>query len=80
MLVLSRKVGEKIVIAGNIIVTVSRLGHSRVVLGIEAPPEVRVVRGELKQFDDEFRPPATPAADASIAPLGPTVCETPQPR
>jgi len=47
MLVLSRKVGEKLVIGGNITVVVSRIAGNRVTLAIEAPKEVRIVRGEL---------------------------------
>ena len=47
MLVLSRKIGEKLVIGDNITVVVSRISGNRVTIGIEAPPEVRIVRGEL---------------------------------
>ena len=47
MLVLSRKVGEKLVIGGNITVVVSRIAGNRVTLAIDAPQEVRIVRGEL---------------------------------
>ncbi len=47
MLVLSRKVGEKLVIGGNITVVVSRIAGNRVTLAIEAPKDVRIVRGEL---------------------------------
>ncbi len=48
MLVLSRKVGEKLVIDGNITVEVIRVHGNRVSLGISAPADVRVLRGELK--------------------------------
>lgn len=58
MLVLSRKVGEKVVIGGNITVTITRVAGNRVTLGIDAPVSVRVVRGELA---------ATPSADAPAA-------------
>lgn len=47
MLVLSRGVKETLVIDGNIVVTVTRIDGGRVKLGIEAPREVSVVRGEL---------------------------------
>ncbi len=53
MLVLSRKEGEKLVIGDNITLVVSRISGNRVTLGIEAPPEVRIVRGELKPLDDK---------------------------
>ncbi len=47
MLVLSRKIGESIVIAGDIVVTVVELGRGRVQLGIEAPTHVPVYRNEI---------------------------------
>jgi carbon storage regulator len=47
MLVLSRKVGERILIGPNIAVTVVRVTGGGVRLGIEAPPELPVVREEL---------------------------------
>ena len=49
MLVLSRKLGEKIVIAGNIVVTVVELGGGKVRLGIDAPREIPVDRWELHE-------------------------------
>lgn len=48
MLVLSRKVGERLVIGGNITIVISRVAGNRVTIGIEAPDDVRIVRGELK--------------------------------
>lgn len=50
MLILSRKVGEKIVIGDGITVVVSQVAGNRVTLGLEAPPEVRILRGELNPF------------------------------
>ena len=48
MLVLSRKVGERILIGENISVTVVRIAGGGVRLGVEAPPDMAVVRQELK--------------------------------
>jgi carbon storage regulator len=48
MLVLSRKETEKIKIGDNITITILRLTDGRVRLGIDAPPEVIVLRDELK--------------------------------
>lgn len=48
MLVLSRRVGERIWIGENISITVVRLTNGGVRLGIEAPAELPVVREELK--------------------------------
>jgi carbon storage regulator len=47
MLVLSRKLNEKIVIDGGIVVTVVKIDRNQVRLGIEAPKDVRVFREEI---------------------------------
>ena len=47
MLVLSRKEGERITIGDNITLIVSKVNGNRVTIGIEAPRDVKVVRGEL---------------------------------
>ena len=47
MLVLSRKVGERILIGEEISVTVVRLAGGAVRLGIEAPSHLPVLRDEL---------------------------------
>lgn len=47
MLVLSRKVGERIQIGENISVMVVRIAGGGVRLGVEAPPEMTVMRHEL---------------------------------
>lgn len=48
MLVLSRKVGQRILIGDNISVTVVRVGQGGVRIGVEAPDDLEVVREELK--------------------------------
>jgi carbon storage regulator len=47
MLVLSRKLGEKIVIGDNIVVTVVKIDRNQIRIGIEAPHEVPVYREEI---------------------------------
>ena len=47
MLVLSRKIGERVLIGENIAVTVVKMTSGGVRLGIEAPSEMPVVREEL---------------------------------
>ncbi len=47
MLVLSRKVGESILISESIRVTVVQSANGRIRLGIDAPPEATVLREEL---------------------------------
>ena len=50
MLVLSRKVGEKLVIDGNITVEVVKIQGNRITLGLVAPSDVKILRGELTQM------------------------------
>jgi carbon storage regulator len=47
MLVLSRKVGERILIGQDIAITVVRIGQGGVRIGIDAPNDLTVVREEL---------------------------------
>jgi carbon storage regulator len=47
MLVLSRKLGEKIVIGDNIVVTVVKIDRNQIRIGIEAPQEIPVYREEI---------------------------------
>ncbi len=54
MLVLSRRAGEELVIAGNIRIVVNRVAGNRVTLGIEAPDDVRILRGELEEVATQF--------------------------
>ncbi len=51
MLVLSRRVGEKILIGQDIVVTVTRIGAKNVAIGITAPDHVNIVREELERDD-----------------------------
>jgi carbon storage regulator len=71
MLVLSRKVGQELIIGDNIRITVNRVCGSRVTLGITAPGDVRVVRGELDRVvqsaDNEGTAPVEKPADAEAA-------------
>jgi carbon storage regulator len=48
MLVLSRREKERIKLGDSIVVTVVRVAGDKVRLGIEAPPEVLVLRDELE--------------------------------
>lgn len=66
MLVLSRKVGERILIGDTISITVVRITGGGVRIGIEAPPEMPVIRQELKdQFENAKSPgPKIPESTA----------------
>ena len=66
MLVLSRKVGERIQIGDNITVVINRVAGNRVTIGIEAPSDMRIVRSELQPTaSDEFAPVEVPVASGS---------------
>ena len=54
MLVLTRKLGETVVIDGGIKVTVVEVAGNRVRLGISAPDGVRILRGELAGWQDTY--------------------------
>ena len=69
MLVLTRKLMEKLYIGDNVCVTVVRLEGGQVRLGIEAPREIAVVRAELLETrpaalreHGEESPPPVPMA------------------
>lgn len=49
MLVLSRRESERIRLGDSIVVTVVKVAGDRVRLGIEAPSDVLVLRGELER-------------------------------
>jgi carbon storage regulator len=57
MLVLSRKVGEEIIIGDNIRLVVNRVSGNRVTIGIAAPDDVHIVRGELRALVHQFEEP-----------------------
>jgi len=67
MLVLSRKVGDRVQIGDHITVTIVRITPNGVRIGIEAPSEMAVVREEIR--------------DPSVSPAEPqSVVTSPKPR
>lgn len=54
MLVLSRRIGERIHIGENVFVEVRRVAGNRVTLAVSAPQDVRILRGELMEAAHEF--------------------------
>lgn len=55
MLILSRRVGETLVIGQNIHVTVSEIRGNQVRLAIAAPPDIQVDRQEIRELKDAQR-------------------------
>ncbi len=49
MLVVTRKIGERIFIGDKVVVTVVKIGNGGVRIGVEAPPEMAIVREELAE-------------------------------
>lgn len=58
MLVLSRKLGEKIYINDNICITVVDIDRGKIRLGIEAPRDVPIFRQELLGETGQAQVPA----------------------
>lgn len=64
MLVLSRRVGESVVIGDNVTVTVLEVRGDVVRVGIDAPRSVAVHRAELlRELESSNREAAAPSAD-----------------
>jgi carbon storage regulator len=72
MLVLTRKLMEKLYIGDNVCVTVVRLEGGQVRLGIEAPRDVAVVRAELI----DGRPTSPAVANTLPIPPAPMAIKT----
>ena len=51
MLVLTRKLQEQICIGDNVTISVLKIKGNTVRIGIDAPRDVRVLRGEIPQFE-----------------------------
>lgn len=70
MLVLSRKAGEKLIIGDDVVLTINRISGNRVAIGIEAPRNVRIVRGELQKNQvapTGYAPNTAPMGQPNIA-------------
>ncbi len=66
MLVLSRKLGEKIFIGDNICITVVDIDRGKIRLGIEAPRDVPIYRQELLPLKGaETQVPGSSSASAN---------------
>jgi carbon storage regulator CsrA len=68
MLVLSRKVGERIHVGDNIVLEIRRIAGNRVTLALDAPRNVRILRGELESAGREFRPMTEPQVAEACPP------------
>jgi carbon storage regulator len=76
MLVLRRTTGQQIIIAGTIRITILKVQGEHVKVGIEAPTEINILRGELTPVKERLEDvPATERNAETIE-----GCSTPLPR
>lgn len=52
MLVLSRKEAQRIKLGDSIVLTIVRVAGDKVRIGIDAPPDIVVLRDELEPFEE----------------------------
>lgn len=78
MLVLTRKLSEKIQVGDNITISVLKVKGNTVRLGIEAPRDVHIKRGELPPKSEEFGD-ETDAEEEETSPRGGTQTQQHQP-
>ena len=76
MLVLSRKSGERIHIGSDIVVEVRKVAGNRVTLAVEAPKEIRILRGELRDAATAFESESHETVAPTAAPAGETYVVT----
>ena len=69
MLVLTRKAGESIVIGSQIRITVLEMQGRQIRLGIDAPPEIPVHRGEVYERIKEENKQAAMAGEDELKAL-----------
>ncbi len=78
MLVLTRKQSQMIQIGDNIIVKVIQTGKGTVKIGIEAPTDVRIVRGEILNPESNSDESSVMVAPAELAAPNKTESDKPQ--
>lgn len=69
MLVLSRRVGERLLIGDDIVITVLEVRSDGVRLGIDAPRTIAVNRAEVIEAVKEANVAATAATDSAVETL-----------
>ena len=57
MLVLSRKADQEVMIGDDIQLTILKVKGNTVRIGIKAPDDIRIIRGELRETVEQFEVP-----------------------
>lgn len=66
MLILSRKIGESLIIDGKIEVKIVDISGDKIKLGVEAPKEVSVFRNELCKTVEENKQAVSPVKPSAL--------------
>ncbi|MGB9679519.1 MAG: carbon storage regulator CsrA [Thermoanaerobacteraceae bacterium] len=53
MLILTRKIGQSVIIGGNIEINILEIEEDKVKIGVNAPKEISILRKELVEVKDE---------------------------
>lgn len=53
MLILTRKMGQSVIIGGNIEINILEIEEDKVKIGVNAPKEISILRKELIEVKDE---------------------------
>ncbi len=69
MLVLSRRVGERLFIGNDIVITIIDVRSDGVRVGIDAPREIRVTRAEIFEAVEQHNVEAASADDSALEKL-----------
>lgn len=80
MLILTRRVGESIVIGDDIVITIVESGRDQVRIGIDAPRSVPVHRHEVYEAITSENQAARASDDAGVAQRGAPVSAAAVPR
>lgn len=69
MLILSRKVGQSLMLGDGVEITITEVSGDRVKIGISAPADIKVYRKEIYSTIQENQSAAAPAPSESLRDL-----------
>lgn len=68
MLVLSRKENQEIVIGEDVVIRVTKINGNRVSIAIEAPRDIKILRGEISNENSIHRQPESNSSISGVRP------------